>query len=62
MKKHGMWMWLLCLIPILLIAVLLAAGIRFDATWLFAIILLACCVLPMLMMRRRGKKSDQMNE
>ena len=56
MKKHGMWMWLLCLIPLSLIFILPAAGVRFDATWLLAIVLLAGCLLPMVMMRRKGSK------
>lgn len=53
-------MWLLCLLPLILIFLLPAMGMRLDMSWIFVIIILSLCFIPMLMMKR-GKKDDNDN-
>lgn len=56
MKKRMIWMWLICLLPIAAILILPAFGkMQIDASWLFLIVILSACMLPMLFMRNRRK-------
>ncbi len=45
-----------CLIPIAIVLLLPVFGVRFDATWIVFIVLASCCLLPMMMMHRKGNK------
>lgn len=56
MTGHKLRMVLVCLLPLIIILLLPLFGIRFNATWLIPIVLVSCCILPMLFMQRSGNK------
>lgn len=58
-KKAGpmLRMLLICLAPVALVLLLPVFGVRFDASWLILIVLVSCCIGPMLFMRHSGHRN-----
>lgn len=56
MGSHMLRMILLCLLPIAIVLLLPLVGVRFNAPWIILIVLVSCCILPMLFMRHSGKQ------
>ena len=52
MGAHAIRMLLLCLLPVVAILLLSVFGVHINVGWVLAVVLAACCILPMFFMRR----------
>lgn len=55
MAGRSTLMLLLCLLPVIAVLLLPVFGVQFNVTWVLVAVLAACCILPMLFMRRSHK-------
>ncbi|MFZ6013893.1 MAG: heavy metal-binding domain-containing protein [Bacteroidota bacterium] len=58
MAGHTLLMLMLCLLPVIIVLLLPVIGIHINTTLILVVALAACCILPMLFMRRTQRNVD----